>query len=247
MSDPTPAVHGTTHPRWFGAVGALVTLVAAVGLFAGIGALRATPQNSTFGIVGIVGFVVAIAGLVGLGKLVARELVVDEDGIESRTRAGAVTRIRWSEPHDFHYRAMAPVGLAKAMLPKIQKVSVRAPDGRRIDIDNVRVRGAGGRGNFNAELPELVQRYSTAANWPRIVARLRAGEDVAFGKLRMNIERVQVGAVSLPLGRPLAVRVVDGRIELQAEGKWFASKVWVRQVANYPCFLRALEERAIAA
>jgi hypothetical protein len=235
----TESLQGTTHPRWFGGVGALLVLVGGVGVFAGIDALRATPQNATAGIVGIGSFVVAIAVVVVVAKLVARKLVVDADGVEVRTRAGEVTRIRWSEPHDLYCRAIAPAGLTKAMVPAVAKASVRTPDGRRIDVDDVRVPG-----NPNAGLPAFVERCSTAANWPKIAARLGAGEDVAFGKVRLSNERVQIGRATLPLDRPLDVRVENGKLELKAADKWLVSEVWFRQIANYPCFMRALAERA---
>ncbi|HET6582194.1 MAG TPA: DUF6585 family protein [Nannocystaceae bacterium] len=237
MALPTAMIEtleGTTYPRWFGGVGAAFVLVGALGFFAGIDALRASPPRTVIGIVGIGSLVVLVAVLVVAAKLVRRRLIVDKDGIEVRMRSGEVMRIRWAEPHDFYFRALATAGVTKA--------SVRAADGRRIDVDSVRVRGTP-----NAGVPAFVEQCSTAANWPKISARLGAGEDVQFGKVRLSNERVQVGRTALPLDRPIEVRVHNGKIELKGAGKWFVSDVWVRQVANYPCFLRALAERTKSA
>jgi hypothetical protein len=220
-------LEGTSHPRWYGGVGALIVLVGAVGLFSGIDALRASPPSTAFGIVGIGGFVVAIAIMAVVGKLVARRLIVDADGVEVRTRGGDVTRIRWSEPHELYTRAIGG---------SLKKVSVRAPDGRRIDVDSVRVPG-----NPNAGVPAFVEHRSTAAAWPAIAAQLAAGQDVAFGKkVRLSRARVQIGRTSIAREARIAVRVHQGKLELK--GARGSASIWVRQVANFPCLMRALAD-----
>jgi hypothetical protein len=50
-----------------------------------------------------------------------------------------------------------------------------------------------------------------------------------------------VGILEQPLDRPLSIVVHDGRLQAKAEGKLFATKVWLRQVPNYRCLLRALD------
>jgi uncharacterized protein DUF6585 len=238
MAEAIPTLRGMTHPRWYGGVGAFVVLLGAIGLFGGIDGLRASPQKLGLGIAGIGAFVVSIAIMVLVSKLVRRELTVDGEGVQVRTKKGVLTRIRWDEPHDLYLRAIAPVGLAKAAMPSMQKVSVRAPDGRRIDVDDVRIPG-----NPNAGVPELASRCSTAASWPRISARLDAGEDVDFGVLRLSRTRVRIGSKELPLTELSGTRVDKGELEiLGANGRSFG-KVWVRNVANYPSLMRALDRR----
>jgi len=236
MATPSlPLVKGTNHPRWFGPFGALLVVCGLVGAFAGYDALRAMSPNKLVGVIGIGGFVLSLVITMVLGKLTKRDLLVDADGIEVTGR-GKSMRIRWSEPHDLYYRA-----IASGAMPSVEKVSVRTGDGRRIDVDNVDIPG-----NPNAKVPTVVEHYSTAANWPRIEARLAAGEDVSFGALRMSRERIQAGVISHATDNTICLQIDKGRIQIGSKGKWFASKVWIRDVANYPCLLRAVGQVAQA-
>ncbi len=228
-----PVLVGITQPRWLPPIAGIILLPGVVGLFAGIDGLRGKHgADEIVGVVGIGCFVISFAIIIVFTKLLARRLQVDAGGVEVRTRSGKVTRIQWSEPHEVYYRA-----ISGALAPRVERASVRTPDGRRIDVDNVRIPG-----NPNAGVPNLVERYSTAASWPSIHARLHAGEDVVFGAVRLNRERLKIGLLSHPLGRPLRLDIDRGLIQVQAEGKWLSSKVWVRDVANYPCLLRAVGE-----
>ena len=227
------SLQGTTHPRWFGGVGALVALIASIGLFAGIDGFRS--DNLEVGIGGVGAFAVGIGALIVAGTLLKQLVHVDESGIRIGKRGKVLTEIHWSEPHDLYMRATAIGG--DGGVPLTATVSVRAAGGRRIDVAHVNLpKGAANAGG----IVPLIVRYSTDANWPRLEARLRAGEDVEFGSVRMNRARVKIGLLEQPLGPGLSVRVENGQLRVQAAGKWFESRVWVRNVANYPCFLRAL-------
>lgn len=228
-----------THPRWYGPMGAVLVLVGAIGFFAGIDALRKDTPNVAAGVLGIGSLVVAVLVMVIVSKLVRRTLRLDREGIEIRTRSGEVSHIRWNEPHDFYYQGIAPAGLARLAMPKVQKVSVRTPDGRRVDIEDVKVRG-----NPNAGLPAFVEQQSTAARWPGLWAQLQGGASVRFGKVELSREQVKIGRDVIRLDAPIELGVTNGIIEIKRGGSWRKSAVRVRQVANYPCLLRALGELA---
>jgi hypothetical protein len=164
-----------------------------------------------------------------VGVVTRRELRIDRDGIQQRVR-GKTTLIRWTEPHDFCYRAVAvPAD------PASEKVTVRTGDGRKIDVDTVPIAGQPG-----VRLPTLVEKYSTTTNWPKIQARLKAGENVEFGAVQVNQQRVLVGELSYPRERPITLQIERGQIQIGAEGTWVTSNVSFRDVANYPCLLRAI-------
>lgn len=229
-------LEGTWHPQWYGPLGALVVLVGALFFFAGIDALLEDPPSTVFGIVAIGGFVVGVAIIALVSKLVARRLIVDKDGVEVRSKSGNALRIRWAEPHELYTRAIDSA-VPLTSMGAVKKVSVRAADGRRIDVDDVRVPG-----NPNAGIPAFVDHCSTAALWPSIAARLAAGEDVAFGKkVSVSRARVRIGGTSIARDAPIAVSVHQGKLELK--GARGTSTIWVRQVANFPCLMRALADR----
>jgi hypothetical protein len=228
-------LEGTSRPRWFGVAVALLAMVALAGGFLGHNLLSRMVADKVQGL-GALG--VGALGLLGAILLVAlakARLIIDNDGIELRQR-GKATRIRWSEPHDIYYQAMTG-----SDAPAVENVSVRTADGRRIDVGKVAVPE-----KPNANVAKAIEQYSTAANWPRIQERLDAGEELAFGCVRMSRERIELGDLSHPMARPICFRIAQGQIEVGVEKAWQRSTVRVCEVANYPCLLRAIGQVAQA-
>jgi len=237
MSSQGPSViRGSNHPRWFAPVAAALVAVGVAGGFVGFDAMRNEPPKTKQAAGGFGTLALGILATIGLGMATKRELSVDGDGIESRGRGSKSVRIEWREDHDFYYR-----GITGSGMPAVDKVSVRTPDGRHIDVDNVNVPG-----NPNARVPKVVEQYSTSANWPRIQAKLQAGEQVEFGAIKLTDKELQVGALTHSLAKRVTLQIELGKIKIGTEGKWTSTEVLVHDVANYPCLLKALGQVAQA-
>lgn len=228
-------LEGTSRPRWFGAAIAALVLAGLAAGITGFDAFNRMAVDRVRGTGGLAAFFGAIVAAILVGILTKGRLVIDADGIELRKR-GKTTRIRWSEPHDMYYQAMTG-----SDTPAVENVTVSTPDGRRIHVDKVAVPE-----KPNANVPKVVEQYSTTANWPRIQARLEAGEEVEFGAVRMSRETIHVGELTHAMDRPICFQIENGQIQVGVEKKWQASPVRVRDVANYPCLLRAIGQVAQA-
>jgi uncharacterized protein DUF6585 len=228
-----------THSRAVGPVGALLVLIGALALFAGIDGFKKEPANLTQGAAGIAVFVVFVALTALVSWLGKRDLTISSEGIETRSRRGRVVTIRWSELHDLYLRDIAVAGTSFRVLGT---ASVRTPDGRRIDVADVNIPN-----NPNHGLSDRVQRHSSAANWPRIKQRRAAGETLRFGPVELRPDALAIGLLTHPLSPPPTLGIVAGRLELRGAGKILTSKVWLRNVPNYPCLLAALSGRELTA
>ncbi|MBI4704075.1 MAG: hypothetical protein HY744_23445 [Deltaproteobacteria bacterium] len=223
-------VQGVARPRWFAPLGASMGLVALVGAFVGYDGFGRPQPDASVGGAGLGVLLAAIAVVLAVATATRREIRIDGEGIDVRIGRGEPTRIRWSEPHDFFCLAVSGTVAAT-----VEKARLQTADGRRIDVDNWRLPGSPAAG-----LPRLVEQYSTAASWPKIEARLDAGEEVGFGAVKVSRERILLGERSHPMDKGLALQLDQGRLRVGAGGKWEASDVCVRDVANYPCLLRAI-------
>lgn len=223
-------VAGSTRPQWVAPSTALLALVAMAGAFAGYDGLGQDPPNALMGWGGIAGVVIA-AGLVAfLTVATKREIRVDRDGIMVRIGLAKPVQIEWSEPHDYFYRSYTGTST-----PSVEDASVSTPDGRHIDVDNIKLPD-----HPNAHLPALVEQYSTAANLPKIKKRLKAGEEVAFGQVGLTRDEIKLEDRSQSWEAGVSLQIDDGRLKMSVDGKWISSQVAVREVANYPCLLRAI-------
>jgi hypothetical protein len=237
MSSQAPSViRGTNHPRWFAPVAAVIVLAGLVAGAIGFDATRSATPDSALGWGGLGAFAVAVVAATVLASWTRRELVVDGEGVELRGRGSAAVRIRWQEPHDFLYRGFKGTGV-----PEVQHVTVRAPDGRSIEVERVSVPG-----NPNARVAKVVEQFSTAANWPKIQARLQAGEEVGFGAVQMSNEVIRIGSKSHSLAKRVTLQIEVGKLKVGTEGKWTTTEVGLEQVANYPCLLKGIGQVAQA-
>jgi hypothetical protein len=236
MATQGPTVlEGTSRPRWFGAVVAILVLGGLAAGFAGYDALSRMAVDKVRGGAFVGAFVVALVAALLLAIGTSGRLVIDADGIELRRR-GKATRIRWSEPHDIYYDAMTG-----SDTPAVESVTVRTADGRRIDVGKISVPE-----RPNANVAKVVEQYSTTANWPRIQERLEAGEEVEFGAARMSRKTLNLGELTHTMEHPICFQIERGVIQVGVDKKWQASTVRVRDVANYPCLLRAIGQVAQA-
>jgi hypothetical protein len=227
-------VKATIYPRWFVVLAVVLGLVALVGAFAGYDGLarRAPAKLLVWG--GFGSGAVALLAMFGAGVLTKRQVTVDWDGIEVRGGTGKTTRITWAEAHDFHYRAVTDGGE-----PGVLKAALSTPDGRRIAVDDVRGQDAELTGPA-IRLPELVEQYSTMANWAKIEARVRAAETLEFGPVRIDGKHLFAGSLAVSMDHPVALQVEKGLIKVGADGSWQTSRVAAMDVPNYPCLLRAI-------
>ncbi len=228
--DAKGAVHGKIRPKWFAPAAALLVLAAAGGLVAGYDALGAAEPNTSLGW-GAVGGAVGALVLAGLLALATRkEIKVDAKTITVRSGLGQSVKIEWSEPHDYYYLAVSD-----SSTPSVEKARVQTPDGRRIDVDETILP------EFpRANVPGLVERYSAAANLPKIKARLEEGEDVEFGPVSMSVGHVKIEDTSHSVEESLVLHIKRGCLQVGVDGEWVATKVSVHDVANYPCLLRVI-------
>ncbi len=228
--DAKGAVHGTIRPKWFAPATALLVLVAAGGLLAGYDALNAAEPNTALAWGGIGGAVSALA-LAGLLFLSSRkEIKVDAKALTVRSGLGKPVRIEWSEPHDYYYLAVSD-----SSTPSVEKARVQTLDGRRIDVDETVLP------EFpRANVPGLVERYSAAANLPKITARLEAGEDVDFGPVSMSVGKMKIEDTAHSVEESLVLHIKRGCLQVGVDGEWVSTKVSVHDVANYPCLLRVI-------
>ncbi len=222
-------MRGIGRPGWFAAFGFTAFMIAVAGGFVGMDALRGPMTNTSLGVMGIGVLAAALAALYMVNAMTRTEVQVDADGVELKLR-GKVTRIRFSEPHDVYYRE-----IGTESTPVVKKVSVKASDGRLIDVNIVSVPGSP-----NMHVPKLVEQKSVAAQWPKIQTRVAAGQDVSFGAARVAAGQLHIGGQSYPLDRPISLQVEQGKLKVGAGGKWTATDVRVLDVANYTCLLRAI-------
>ena len=174
------------------------------------------------------GLAIAIAVLLSVAT--KQELQIGTKGIKVKKGFGQPVEIIWSEPHDYYYLAVSG-----ASTPSVESASLRTEDGRRIDVTDVKLPE-----HPEARIPALVEQYSTAANLPKIREQLDADEDVDFGAVRLNRERIEIGNVSQPMEDGIVLQIDKGLIRVGCAGKWTSTKTPVRDVANYPCLLRAV-------
>ena len=228
-------LEGTSRPRWLGVAVAILVIGGLGAGFAGYDALSRMAVDKLRGFAGIGAFVIAIVAAIALAIWTSGRLVIDADGIELRRRS-KTTRIRWSEPHDMYYEAMTG-----SDTPAVESVTVRTADGRRIDVGKISVPE-----RPNANVPKVVEQYSTTANWPRIQERLEADKEVEFGAVRMSRKTLHLGDLAHAMEHPICFQIERGVIQVGVDKKWQASTVRVRDVANYPCLLRAIGQVAQA-
>ena len=234
---PHPAanvVRGQTTPRWYGPFGAAVMLPAAVAIFVGIDALRADPPATVVGVSCLAGFVAALVALVLVHRAVKGDVEIDARSITARFSSRVVS-IAWDEPHELRWRGVKMMTLG---VPAVTTVSaeVRTPDGRRVVIADT---GAV-PGNPNRGLAERIAALSTEANWPKVRARLDAGETIDFGPIRLSRDALLVGGGSYARAQVKSAEVRAGRLFLSLEGKWLPTNVRLSDVPNFRCLLRAL-------
>jgi hypothetical protein len=223
-------LEATSRPTWFGAFAVAAALVGLAGGFAAYDALHPYKPNMTVGGAGLAALALALGSLLGVATFARRQLRIDSGGIQARAGLGDLVRIGWSEPHDLFYEAIGTEGALVVL-----ELSIRASNGRRIDVGTIRAQG-----KPNTNVPKLVEQQSVAASWPRMQARLEAGDDVQLGAVRVSRQRLRIGALEVPMDRPISLQVEQGKLKVGAEGTWTASEVAIREVANYACLLRAI-------
>ncbi len=223
-------VAGSIRPQWVAPSTALLALVTMAGAFAGYDGLSQDPPAALLGWGGVGAVVIAAALVAFLTVATKREIQVDMEGIMVRIGLAKPVRIKWSEPHDYFYRSFTGTST-----PSVVDSSVSTPDGRHIDVDDVKLPD-----HPNAHLPALVEQYSTAANLPKVKKRLAAGEEVTFGQVRLTSDEIKLDDLSHRWDTGVVLQIDDGRLKMSADGKWISSQVLVREVANYPCLLRAI-------
>jgi len=222
-------LHGTSHPRWYGP--ALMPLVLAwiLALVTGVAALF--DKHWTIGFAGLGGFVVGLAITVLISKLVGSKLELDETSVRATSRRGKVTEIRWTEPHQILFRAVA----VRSGAVVSSKATVSTPDGRRIEI----VEAFGNPANKG--MVDAAVSHSSAAKWPELERRLRAGETLQFGHVSVSLTEVRVGSTLFPVRDQPLVDVTAGRIEVRARDGRASQAVHVREVPNFRSLARALQ------
>ncbi len=224
------AVSGSVRAGWFSPVAALLAVSAMAGGFLAYDGLGKAVPKPTQGYAGVGVLVVAlvVGGL--LLVMTRRELKVDIDEIWMHAGFGKPVTIRWAEAHDYYYRQ-----IDDGSTPSVEKARVLTPDGRRIDVDSVELP------EFpNANVPSLVERYSTAANLPRIEKRIEEGEEVSFGDVRISDGKIHIEELSHDLEDRIVIHIEEGRLRVSAAGKWVMTQLPVRSVPNFPCLLRII-------
>lgn len=223
-------VKGTSRPWWFAPFAVIMGLIGLAGTFVAYDALQSYQPDKSTGTKAVGAVVAAIAALLGVGTLTKKGVEIDSEGIAMRTGWGKTTRIQWSDAHHLYCEVGDRAGAAA-----IQHVSLRTPDGRQIDVPRIAVAG-----NPNAHVPRLVEQWSTAAQWPKIQARISDGESVAFGPISVSRESIRIGEREFPMDSRLSLQVEHGKLKIGAQGGWIDSDVLVQDIANWECLLRAI-------
>lgn len=236
MATQAPLIEASSRPRWFQLVVAIAALLALAGVYLGWDATSGIHPNSRMQTVGFGMVAGAIIVTVLLRHLVTRRIIVDLDGIEVRSAGGKTTRIQWSEPHDFFY-----LSITETAVPVVERATVRTSDGRSIEVENFDIPG-----KPNAAVPKVVEQYSTSSNWPKIRARIEAGEEVSFGPIVMSKLQIKIGDSTHSLERRVTLQMNHGKVKVGTEGKWRETDVHVRDIANYPSLLKAIGQVAQA-
>lgn len=229
MAAKSSSIRVVARPRWFStAVMLLLVGVAGAG-FLGFQAFQGTEPNPPLGY-GLMALGVVLAGVVVVGFARLREeLTVDHNGIERNAR-GAITKISWSEPHDYFYVALDSSGG-----PATNKATLRASDGRRVDLIEVIQSDSS-----VVRVPAVVEQFSTKSLWPRVQKQLEEGQEVAFGPIVVDSKSVRFGETKFSRAEPLSVRVTKGEIQVGVGGEWQSTATQLLEVPNYPTFLRAI-------
>ncbi len=172
---------------------------------------------------------------VALLRHARRRLTVDIDGLETRDRAGRLTRILWNEAHELRWVGVASSG-GRVLC---QRATICTADGRRIEVADARSRGV----ESAPSLSSLVRRLSTEAHYASVRRRLADGECVDFGPVRLSATMLQLADTSVSmheLGDRLTVR--RGTIELTDRARSrLCARIPIRRVPHAPSLFRALE------
>jgi hypothetical protein len=223
-------LEGTIRPGWFAPAVVFMGVAAVAGAVGGYDGLGKDPPSAVIGYGGSALLAVAVVALLLLNLAAKQAIRIDLGGLVVRRGLGKPVEIRWSEEHSYFYRAYTG-----ASTPAVVTATVTTPDGRRIDIDDLKLPN-----HPNASLPALVEKYSTEANLPKIKRRLEAGEEVELGAVTLTSEHICIGDERHELQAGAVLQIDKGLIQLGSAGKWFPSQVPVREVPNYPCLLRAI-------
>lgn len=229
-ADRKGAVHGSVRPKWFAPAAAVLVLGAFGGLLVSYDSLNDTladPAQRFGGVGAAVGALLLIA-LLWYGS--RREWNVDASGVSLRVGFGKAVEIKWSEPHDYFYRAVTG-----SSTPSVEKASVQTPDGRRIDVDNTKLPAFP-----NATIAGLVERYSAAATLPKITASIEAGDPVQFGPVTLAGGQLKIADTEHSVDAGLVLHIKQERLQVGVDGDWIATGVSVHEVPNYPCLLRVI-------
>jgi hypothetical protein len=228
-------LRGATNSKaMMGVVVGVFILPGILGVIGGVSALRADPADVPMGAACLAGGVVLFVLGVLLQRATTRAVEVSASGITMRPKSGNATTIRWDEPHDFFYRGVQMRAAGVVPLGTVVSVRVVTPDRRRIEVSS----SAG----HNSELPPAIERYSTEASFPLVRARLAGGGQVSFGPVELGSGWVRVDGTTYPVGQVKSMSVYAGVLRLELEGRFFAAKTRIRDIANYPTLLRALAE-----
>lgn len=229
-ADRKGAVHGSIRPKWFAPVAALLVFAAAGGLLLSYDSMNNTLAQPAERYGGAAAAVVALLLIFLIAQGSRREWNVDAKGVSLRVGFGKPTEIKWSEAHDYYYRAVTG-----SSTPSVEKASVQTPDGRRIDVDNTKLPGFP-----NATIAGLVERYSAAATLPKITERIEAGEEVQFGPVTVENGKLIIADSEHSVDEGLVLHIKQDRLQVGVDGDWIATKVSVHEVPNYPCLLRVI-------
>jgi hypothetical protein len=107
---------------------------------------------------------------------------------------------------------------------------------KKLVLDNERFKNAEGLG-------DTIQKEVTRRLMPKYIDRLKTGGVAKFGKLSISRQGISNGKETIPWPQVKAVRINNGIININKEGKWLHwSSVMAHEIPNLYIFLELIDQ-----
>ncbi len=185
-------------------------------------------------------FAAVLVGLGALGIVQQNKVkaVLRADGLERWGLRGKLWALRWAEMAELRYRVLKIRVYHVIPAGTYIRLSFTDPNGKKRKLP-LNIKGI-------EMLSERVIEQQTTARFPEARAKIDAGEEVAFGKIRIDKDKVSArklfgGTKACPLAEIEKVSVDGGVLRIRQKGKMFAfASLMVGSVPNVFLFLRLL-------
>ncbi|HLD60980.1 MAG TPA: DUF6585 family protein, partial [Patescibacteria group bacterium] len=171
-------------------------------------------------------------------------LEINDTGITEFAKE-KMTTISWAD-HELWHDAIeywtGPIPLNTSI-----NIKVTTPDGRAIEFFTAKpplISSA----TYSKSAPDYqfylaLLEYSRDALLPRLRTRLHAGETLHFGPITLNNAAITIENNQYAFNQIKGLQVHMGKLEVKLQDKFFATKIKVKEIPNFDCLYRLLQEK----